>query len=232
MLGLEKSGTDAVLHRLRLNGVVPIIPTVDYTEALSYEQFGARVSFTVLNVSGSEKMRPLWRHCFKGKAGVIFVVDSSDRDRMLDVKFQLEQVLREEELRGRPLLVLANKQDQPDALSKSQLATALGLHMICGRAWSIEGCCTTTGSGMYEGLDWLAGAVDASQKGKDEAAVHVAAVQRQTSRRLLDDVSMPTGDATTPHLKCYGDLCSVADSESTADTELSEENRINMDEVL
>jgi ADP-ribosylation factor protein 1 len=227
MLGPEAAGKSTILSRLQFDEVVPIIPTVGYTEAavqrLSYERSGTQVSFTVLDVSGSEKMRPLWRHCYKGKDGIIFVVDSSAREDVEDARLRIEEILDEVNLMSRPLLVLANKQDQPGALSPSQLAVELRLHMVHGRAWSIEGCCANTGDGIYEGLDWLAGAVVASQKGKDAAAVHAAGVsavgQRQTSRRLLDDVSMQQVGSATPDPKCYGDLGSVADSESTVDTD-------------
>ncbi len=40
------------------------------------------VQFTVWDVGGQEKLRPLWRHYFNNTDGLIFVVDSMDRDRI------------------------------------------------------------------------------------------------------------------------------------------------------
>jgi ADP-ribosylation factor 1/2 len=65
-------------------------------------------------------------------------------------------VLAEDELRDAVLLLYANKQDLPGALSVSKISERLNLHQHCrNRPWFIQGCCATTGDGLYEGLDWL-----------------------------------------------------------------------------
>jgi ADP-ribosylation factor 1/2 len=40
------------------------------------------VLFTVWDVGGQEKLRPLWRHYFNNTDGLIYVVDSQDRERV------------------------------------------------------------------------------------------------------------------------------------------------------
>lgn len=40
------------------------------------------VHFTVWDVGGQEKLRPLWRYYFQNTDGLIYVVDSRDRDRI------------------------------------------------------------------------------------------------------------------------------------------------------
>lgn len=40
------------------------------------------ISFTVWDVGGQDKIRPLWRHYYQNTQGIIFVVDSNDRDRI------------------------------------------------------------------------------------------------------------------------------------------------------
>ena len=40
------------------------------------------ISFTVWDVGGQDKIRPLWRHYYTNTQGLIFVVDSNDRDRI------------------------------------------------------------------------------------------------------------------------------------------------------
>ena len=37
------------------------------------------ISFTVWDVGGQDKIRPLWRHYYQNTQGLIFVVDSNDR---------------------------------------------------------------------------------------------------------------------------------------------------------
>jgi len=67
----------------------------------------------VWDVGGQDKIRPLWRHYFQNTQGIIFVVDSNDRDRVVEAREELQRMLNEDELRDALLLVFANKQDLP-----------------------------------------------------------------------------------------------------------------------
>ena len=86
---------------------------------------------------------------------IIFVVDSNDRDRIGDARNELERMLNEDELRDAILLVLANKQDLPNAMGVSEIAEKLNLSNVKSRKWYIQATTATTGEGLYEGLDWL-----------------------------------------------------------------------------
>ena len=50
---------------------------------------------------------------FQNTQGIIFVVDSNDRDRIVEAREELQRMLNEDELRDAILLVFANKQDLP-----------------------------------------------------------------------------------------------------------------------
>lgn len=76
------------------------------------------IQFTVWDVGGQDKIRPLWRHYFQNTQGIIFVVDSNDRDRVVEAREELQRMLNEDELRDALLLVFANKQDLPVSLNK------------------------------------------------------------------------------------------------------------------
>lgn len=80
------------------------------------------IQFTVWDVGGQDKIRPLWRHYFQNTQGIIFVVDSNDRDRIVEAREELQRMLNEDELRDAILLVFANKQDLPVSSSKSHNA--------------------------------------------------------------------------------------------------------------
>ena len=68
------------------------------------------ISFTVWDVGGQDKIRPLWRHYFQNTQGLIFVVDSNDRERIGEAREELMRMLAEDELREAVLLIFANKQ--------------------------------------------------------------------------------------------------------------------------
>jgi ADP-ribosylation factor 1/2 len=89
---------------------VTTIPTIGFNvETVEYKH----IQFTVWDVGGQDKIRPLWRHYFQNTQGIIFVVDSNDRERISEARDELLRMLNEDELRGAFLLVFANKQDLP-----------------------------------------------------------------------------------------------------------------------
>lgn len=141
------------MYKLKLGEIVTTIPTIGFNvESVSYKN----IDFTVWDVGGQDKIRPLWRHYFQNTHGVIFVVDSNDQDRFPEAREELRKMVAEEELRDAVVLVFANKQDLPNAASTSDIVNALGLPEMRGREWFIMSCCATNGAGLYEGLDWLA----------------------------------------------------------------------------
>ncbi|OMJ22500.1 ADP-ribosylation factor 1, partial [Smittium culicis] len=113
------------------------------------------INFTVWDVGGQDKIRPLWRYYFQNTQGIIFVIDSNDRERVNEARDELHQLLNEDELRDSLLLVLANKQDLPNAMASAEITDKLGLHSLRNRNWYIQSSCATSGDGLYEGLDWL-----------------------------------------------------------------------------
>lgn len=71
------------------------------------------VKFNVWDVGGQDKIRPLWRHYYTGTQGLVFVVDSQDRERIDEAKHELHRILSDREMKECLLLVFANKQDLP-----------------------------------------------------------------------------------------------------------------------
>jgi len=152
MVGLDAAGKTTILYKLKLGEVVTTIPTIGFNvETVEYKN----LSFTVWDVGGQDKIRPLWRHYYQGTNGLIYVVDSNDRDRIEDAREELTKMLNEDEMRDAVLLVFANKQDLPNAMTAAEVTEKLGLHNLRHRQWFIQSACATTGDGLYEGLDWL-----------------------------------------------------------------------------
>ena len=92
---------------------------------------------------------------FQNTQGIIFVVDSNDRERVSEAREELQRMLNEDELRDALLLVFANKQDLPNAMNAAEITDKLGLHSLRQRQWFIQATCATSGDGLYEGLEWL-----------------------------------------------------------------------------
>ncbi|XP_022444728.1 ADP-ribosylation factor 2 isoform X3 [Delphinapterus leucas] len=107
MVGLDAAGKTTILYKLKLGEIVTTIPTIGFNvETVEYKN----ISFTVWDVGGQDKIRPLWRHYFQNTQGLIFVVDSNDRERVNEAREELTRMLAEDELRDAVLLVFVNKQ--------------------------------------------------------------------------------------------------------------------------
>ncbi|XP_049617483.1 ADP-ribosylation factor 4 [Syngnathus scovelli] len=152
MVGLDAAGKTTILYKLKLGEIVTTIPTIGFNvETVEYKN----ICFTVWDVGGQDKIRPLWRHYFQNTQGLIFVVDSNDRERVAESADELSKMIQEDDLRDAVLLVFANKQDLPNAMAASELTDKLGLNDLRSRTWYVQATCATQGTGLYEGLDWL-----------------------------------------------------------------------------
>ena len=163
MLGLDAAGKTTILYKLKLGEVVSTIPTIGFNvENVQYQN----ISFTVWDIGGQDKIRPLWRHYYTNTQGLIFVVDSNDRDRIGEAHDELHRVLAAEELRSASVLILANKQDLPNAMSVAEISDKMGTQSLRQRRWFVQPSCAASGEGLFEGLDWIAGSISASLSGK------------------------------------------------------------------
>ncbi|CAF1321171.1 unnamed protein product [Rotaria magnacalcarata] len=157
MQGLDAAGKTTVLYVMKLGEVVTTIPTIGFNvETVEFKN----ISITAWDVGGRDKIRPLWRHYYQNTRAIVFVVDSNDRDRVDDASRELHTMANEDELRNIPILILANKQDLPNAMSIVELRDKLALNKFTGdRKWHIQGTVATEKKGLREGFDWLADAL-------------------------------------------------------------------------
>ncbi len=72
-------------------------------------------------------------------------------------------MLEEEELKNAMLLVMANKQDMENALTKAQVATELGLSALRNRKYQIFKTSAIKGEGLEEAMQWLVSELKTSQ---------------------------------------------------------------------
>eukprot|EP00112_Aurelia_sp_Birch-Aquarium-sp1_P008910 Seg1996.1 transcript_id=Seg1996.1/GoldUCD/mRNA.D3Y31 product="ADP-ribosylation factor" protein_id=Seg1996.1/GoldUCD/D3Y31 len=164
MLGLDAAGKTTILYKLKLNENVTTIPTIGFNvETVTPVK---NVTFTVWDVGGQEKIRQLWRHYYQGSDGLLFVVDSSDIARLAEAKQELMNIILHEDMTQTcPVVILANKQDLPNAQRASILVERLGLTTL-KNPWYIQQMCATTGDGLYEGVEQMAKMVKEFKKNR------------------------------------------------------------------
>ena len=90
------------------------------------------LAFTTFDVGGRSPMRLLYRHLYKSTDAIIFVVDLANREvwYMEQAKNELSRMLAEDELIGKPLLVLGNKVDLSTAMTQEDLEMLLDLKKV------------------------------------------------------------------------------------------------------
>ncbi|KAG1672580.1 hypothetical protein FOA52_010681 [Chlamydomonas sp. UWO 241] len=154
MVGLDAASKTTILYKLKLGATLPTFPsTVGFNvETVEYKN----ISFTVWDVGSQTKIRRLWHHYYKDTQGMIFVVDSADRERMDEAKDELHAMMSDGDMpRDAVLLVFANKRDLPAAMTAAEITDALELRSVRHHEWHIQPACAITAEGLYEGFTWL-----------------------------------------------------------------------------
>lgn len=154
VLGLDGAGKTSILFKMKQDEFVSPITTIGFNvETVEHRS----LKFTLWDVGGLQKLRPLWRHYYLNTQGVIFVIDSTNIERISEAHEELAKLMAEKRLKDALLLIYANKQDLPSSLTVDVLTEQLALHKLCcGRSWNIFACDAHSGKGLHEGLDWLA----------------------------------------------------------------------------
>jgi len=155
-VGLEGTGKTTMLYRLVLDEAVETQPNLgSNVEEIMFHN----MKFVMWDIAGQQGLRPAWVNYYTDTAVVIFVIDSTDRDRLPISKSEMDKMLQHERLKSSKLLVLANKNDLKGAMTASELSQFMGLDTMRDRDWHIRSCCALTGEGLEDGLEWIASRV-------------------------------------------------------------------------
>ena len=152
LLGLNGAGKKTIISKLKRTTFKSNPKYVGHIlEYCNYKN----LNIILWETYGQYKLRALWKHFYQNTAGVIFVVDSNDKESIEDAAIELQKALNEEELKDCCILVMANKEDINSALSKDEVTEKLGMENLQGKKWLVESTSAITGKGLQEGLDWI-----------------------------------------------------------------------------
>jgi GTP-binding protein SAR1 len=162
-LGLDNAGKTTLLNVLKEGRVVSAQPTYHPNQD---ELIVGKNKFKTFDLGGHEGARKLWREYFaSGVDGVVFIVDTHDRERFPEAKKELDGLLTTEELQNCPFLVLGNKIDMGNCASEDELRAALNLFDTAGKDKSnvrpgirpieVYMCSVIRKAGFKEGFQWL-----------------------------------------------------------------------------
>ncbi|XP_070610235.1 ADP-ribosylation factor-like protein 14 [Erythrolamprus reginae] len=149
MLGLDSSGKSTLLYMLKCNEVFLTEPTIGFNVEMI--KTSKDMTLTIWDVGGQQKMRTVWDNYLEDTDCLVYVVDSSDKRHLEESKKELELILKHDNIKNVPVVVLANKQDLPGALSAEEITRRLNMKKHChNRNWYVQPCCALTGDGLSE----------------------------------------------------------------------------------
>ncbi|KAM6161556.1 ADP-ribosylation factor-like protein 13B isoform 1-T1 [Erethizon dorsatum] len=161
MVGLDNAGKTATAKGIKGEYPEDVAPTVGFSK-IDLKQ--GKFEVTIFDLGGGKRIRGIWKNYYAESYGVIFVVDSSDEERMEETKETMSEVLRHPRISGKPILVLANKQDKEGALGEADVIECLSLEKLVNEhkcLCQIEPCSAVLGYGkkidksIKKGLYWL-----------------------------------------------------------------------------
>lgn len=153
IVGLDNAGKTTIFYQFSLNEVVVTSPTIGSNVE---EMVFKNLHWSMWDIGGQDTMRESWDTYYAGAKGLLFVVDSTDAERMGTAKSALHKMLAHEDLKDAHVLIFANKQDARGALPAMDISSKLNLSAIGNdRSWHIQACCALTGEGLYDGMEWL-----------------------------------------------------------------------------
>ena len=133
------------------------------TETETMPTIGARsstakvgnVEFIVYDIGGHQSYQYLWSiHC-KTSNVILYVLDSSDQEAVDASQSQLESLFEDPELQNIPILVIANKEDLPEALKENDIVARLRLQEVNSHKFKLFCASAKKRTNVDEIVNWM-----------------------------------------------------------------------------
>ncbi|XP_065843314.1 ADP-ribosylation factor-related protein 1-like [Oscarella lobularis] len=162
ILGLDNAGKTTFLEQVKGTYVPSYKPLshsqVTTTVGLNLGKIDVgSVQLTFWDVGGQRDLQSLWDKYYEECHAIVYVVDSSDRDRLEESFMAFNSVIEDDSLLAAPLLILANKQDVQGALSVDDIKSHFqaSAHKLNKRDCTVMSLSAIHGEGIQKSIEWL-----------------------------------------------------------------------------
>jgi len=153
IIGLQNSGKTTLLNLLSDGDFISdTIPTVGFNFR---KVIRGNVTLKCWDLGGQPRFRSMWDRYCRGVNAIVFVIDSSDHDKIATSATELHNLLSKPALDLIPLLVLANKRDVPKALTVDEVIEQIRLDSIKGREVSCYSISAKDNVNIEPIISWL-----------------------------------------------------------------------------
>lgn len=126
-------------------------------ETLNISRYGAIFTASDIGGRGQSRARFIVNY-FDDSQAVVFVIDSVDHYRLERAIKELQIVMNDVRMQGKPVLIFANKQDLPGAKSAEEMSSIIAKvvgESSAQRPWRCIECTGSTGEGLQTGFQWI-----------------------------------------------------------------------------
>eukprot|EP00271_Cylindrocystis_brebissonii_P002614 TRINITY_DN13381_c0_g1_i1.p1 TRINITY_DN13381_c0_g1~~TRINITY_DN13381_c0_g1_i1.p1 ORF type:complete len:187 (-),score=35.47 TRINITY_DN13381_c0_g1_i1:1007-1567(-) len=155
LIGLSGAGKTSIVNIIATGGYnEDMIPTVGFNMRKVTK---GNVSIKLWDLGGQQRFRSMWERYCRGVSAIVYVVDAADTMNVPVACRELHALLSKPSLSGIPLLVLGNKCDKPESLSKDALIEQMDLRTLSQT--DREVCCyiisCKNSTNIDSVIDWL-----------------------------------------------------------------------------
>ena len=149
--GLDKAGKTTIVKYIVAGEHKNTIPTLGVNREIVDLP---RLQMDIFDLGGQEDFRGLWADINEKSDGLIYVVDSTDYVRFDESKGIFHNIIRTQINPNIPIMVLLNKTDLPERISRPDFMKEFGLFDLTNK-WSCFETSALTGEGLYEAFKWF-----------------------------------------------------------------------------
>eukprot|EP00270_Netrium_digitus_P017024 TRINITY_DN6184_c0_g1_i1.p2 TRINITY_DN6184_c0_g1~~TRINITY_DN6184_c0_g1_i1.p2 ORF type:complete len:186 (+),score=46.23 TRINITY_DN6184_c0_g1_i1:137-694(+) len=153
LIGLQNAGKTSLVNVIATGGFnEDMIPTVGFNMRKVTK---GNVTIKLWDLGGQPRFRSMWERYCRGVSAIVYVVDAADMDSIGTSREELHELVSKPSLAGIPLLVLGNKCDKANALSKEALIDRMDLRLLTDREVSCYSISCKNVTNIDAVIDWL-----------------------------------------------------------------------------